>query len=295
MTTHPAHRGSILVEDAELIHQETWPDEQFVVRLKSPRIAAAAQPGSFVHLTCSDEIPMRRPLSLMRVDGAAGWIDILYKVHGDGLRALAKQPPGQVLSAMGPIGQPFKPTAARNNLVLIGGGVGIPPMVFLAEALAGEPEYVCRAFFGSELPFPFATARATAEMPGIDADTHKAMTLLNELGVASRLASQAGFDHVYAGFVTELARQYLATLSATALDETEIFACGPTPMLRATAALARDFKLPCQVSLEEYMACAVGGCAGCTVPVRTDAGVQMKRVCVDGPVFSAASVFPAET
>jgi dihydroorotate dehydrogenase electron transfer subunit len=70
----------------------------------------------------------------------------------------------------------------------------------------------------------------------------------------------------------------------------EIFACGPEPMLLAAAQLARDYSLPCQVSLEEFMACAVGGCAGCTVRVNTPSGPAMKRVCVDGPVFDAAMV-----
>ena len=78
----------------------------------------------------------------------------------------------------------------------------------------------------------------------------------------------------------------------TTRTATKIFTCGPTPMLKAVAALARDFSLPCQVSLEEFMACAVGGCAGCTVLVQTEAGPAMKRVCVDGPVFEAAAVFP---
>ena len=73
--------------------------------------------------------------------------------------------------------------------------------------------------------------------------------------------------------------------------EIEIFACGPHPMLEAVAGLAADYELPCQVSLEEFMACAVGGCAGCVVEVNTDQGPSMKRVCVDGPVFAAESVF----
>jgi len=71
-----------------------------------------------------------------------------------------------------------------------------------------------------------------------------------------------------------------------------VYACGPTPMLRAAAQVAQRFSVPCQVSLEEFMACAVGGCAGCAVPVATDRGVAMKRVCVDGPVFDANAVFP---
>ncbi len=73
---------------------------------------------------------------------------------------------------------------------------------------------------------------------------------------------------------------------------TQVFACGPTPMLKAVAKLAREFDLPCQVALEEYMACGIGGCAGCTVLLQTPDGPAMKRVCVDGPVFDARQVYP---
>ena len=90
--------------------------------------------------------------------------------------------------------------------------------------------------------------------------------------------------------MTVLADAYLNELSDAELARTEIFACGPTVMLRAVADLADRYDLPCQVSLEEFMACAVGGCAGCTVKINTPEGEAMKRVCVDGPVFQAASV-----
>jgi dihydroorotate dehydrogenase electron transfer subunit len=119
------------------------------------------------------------------------------------------------------------------------------------------------------------------------------MPLLEQWGVPSRLATLAGFAGCFDGFVTELARAWLAGLAPSALAETEIFACGPTPMLAATARLAREFCVPCQVALEEFMVCAVGGCAGCAVAVQTATGSAMKRVCVDGPVFEANSVFPA--
>ena len=291
--THPPHRGTILVEDAVVIEQVVWPDEQFVIRLKSPRIAARAEPGSFVHLTCDADIPMRRPLSLMHADAAAGTLDVLYKIHGEGLAALARQAPGTVLSCLGPIGKPFRANAERPLRVLIGGGVGIPPLVFFAEALAASNEEHTVAFLGSEIPFPFDIGKSTDALPGIDEHVSATMRFLDERNIPSRLASLAGYAGVYNGYVTELARLYLATLSADELARTELFSCGPTPMLKATAALARDFGLPCQVSLEEYMACAVGGCAGCTVPVTVDGTVSMKRVCVDGPVFEAQTVFPA--
>lgn len=117
------------------------------------------------------------------------------------------------------------------------------------------------------------------------------MTLLEDWGVASRLATLQGYAGCHNGYVTELARQWLEGQSAQNRSEIEIFACGPTPMLRSVAKLAQDFALPCQVSLEEYMACAVGGCAGCVVEVKTRSGSAMKRVCVDGPVFEASQVF----
>jgi dihydroorotate dehydrogenase electron transfer subunit len=118
------------------------------------------------------------------------------------------------------------------------------------------------------------------------------MPLLDGWGVPSRLASLAGFPGCFEGYVTDLAAAWLSSLDEPALAEVELFACGPTPMLQATARVARRFGVPCQVSLEEFMACAVGGCAGCAVPVVTDSGLAMKRVCVDGPVFDANAVFP---
>ena len=109
----------------------------------------------------------------------------------------------------------------------------------------------------------------------------------------SRLASLKGYPGCFQGYVTDLAAAWLAGLAPAARAEVAIYACGPTPMLAACAAVARRFGVPCQVSLEEFMACAVGGCAGCAVEVATADGPAMKRVCVDGPVFDAAAVFAA--
>ena len=116
------------------------------------------------------------------------------------------------------------------------------------------------------------------------------MPLLESWGVTARLTSLAGYAGCFDGYVTDLAARWLETLDEAALARTAIFTCGPTPMLRAVAALAERFSLPCQVSLEEFMACAVGGCAGCAVEIRTPEGPAMKRVCVDGPVFEASTV-----
>jgi dihydroorotate dehydrogenase electron transfer subunit len=284
-----AHRGTIFVEDAEVIDIEAWPGEQFIMRLVAPQCAARARAGSFVHVSCDPMLPMRRPLSLMRADPGSGVIELLFKIVGEGLALLAGRRPGERVSVMGPIGKPFAPSPGRRRPLLIGGGVGIPPMVFLAEAL-GPAARDGLVLMGSEIPFPFAPAASRIALEGLPEGVTAAMPLMEALGVPSRLASGAGFDGCYRGYVTELGREWLRSLDEAQLRQVEIFACGPTPMLKAAAALARDFSVPCQVSLEEFMACAVGGCAGCAVRINTPSGPAMKRVCVDGPVFDAAVV-----
>ncbi|MGA2366827.1 MAG: dihydroorotate dehydrogenase electron transfer subunit [Steroidobacteraceae bacterium] len=287
------HRGAILLEDASVVAHTQFAGDLHILRLRSPRCAARATAGSFVHLRCIDDLPMRRPLSIMRADATAGWIELLFKVTGAGTRALAQAQPPQVLSVLGPIGVGFTPHVERPRVLAIGGGVGIPPMIFLAEHLNGDANGSWKplVLMGSELPFPFRARPSTILVPGMPDEVIGCMPLLDQWSVPSRLASRAGFPGCFDGYVTELARVWLSSRSSSQLAETEIFACGPTPMLAASAQLAREFALPCQVCLEEFMACAVGGCAGCAVAVQTPAGPAMKRVCVDGPVFDAMAVF----
>jgi dihydroorotate dehydrogenase electron transfer subunit len=285
-------RGTIFLERARVISQVAHDAQQFVLRVAAPRCAAHAQPGSFAHVTCDAAIPMRRPLSIMRAGARAGWIEMLYKALGPGLHALAGRKVGEEVSVLGPIGRPFMPHPERPRTLLLGGGVGIPPMVFLAERLkAGGAAWKPLVLMGSEVPFPFRSRPSRLIVPGIPAGAIACMPLLEEWGVPCRLASRADLPGCFPGFVTELADAWLASLSAAELGEVEIFSCGPTPMLEASAQLARRYGVPCQVALEEFMACAVGGCAGCTVQVRTPQGPAMKRVCVDGPVFDAYTVF----
>ena len=193
---------------------------------------------------------------------------------------------------MGPIGMPFSPT--RPRALLLGGGVGLPPMVFLAKYLINSDAGDAHKPFvimGSEVPFPFKAQPSKIIVPGLPDGIIATMPLLEDWGVSCRLTSKQGYAGCFDGYVTDLARIWLTSLSEKQRNELEIFACGPHPMLESIAQLAKEFDLPCQVSLEEFMACAVGGCAGCTVEVNNDEGTCMKRVCVDGPVFDARHVF----
>jgi dihydroorotate dehydrogenase electron transfer subunit len=282
-----SNRNRIQVSECLILAHYHLAGEQHILTLSSEFIANNTKAGQFVHLQVSDVLAMRRPISIMSVDIENSTFDLLYKVIGEGTRQLSQRQIGEKLSVIGPIGNGFNLNKKKRPL-LIGGGVGMPPMIAIAQQIkVGD----CQPFviLGSEVDFPFESKVASN---GLDYQgATQTMPLLEDWGFECRLASLQGFEGVYQGYVTDLARVYLQGLSVDERAQIEIFACGPYPMLKAVAELAKEYNLACQVSLEEYMACAVGGCAGCVVEVQTDAGVAMKRVCVDGPVFDAKQVF----
>ncbi len=291
MNSHP-HRGTICLVDAQVISQRAYAGSQYRLRVHAPDAAGRAVPGSFAHITCDPAIPMRRPLSIMQTDADEGWLEFLYKPVGAGLARLATRRAGDRISLLAPIGRGFAPDPARPKVLAIGGGVGIPPMVFLARHLREHPVFSPLVLMGSELPYPFELQEAGLRVQGMPASAASSLGLLEGWGVPSRLASLAELPGTFRGYVTALAQLWLDALPASVLNEVQIAACGPEPMLRATADLARRFGLPCAIALEEFMACGVGGCAGCTVAIQTADGPAMKRVCVDGPVFDAREVYP---
>jgi dihydroorotate dehydrogenase electron transfer subunit len=294
LDTSRPHRGTIFLKDARVVSHEAFPGEQFILRVHAPECAERAVAGSFAHIRCDRDIPMRRPLSIMRANRATGEVDFLYKIVGAGLAALCRTEVGDNLSILGPIGNGFSPDKSRPRKLMLGGGVGIPPMVFLAEQLtqAGISLADSLVLMGSEVPFPFKQQRSAIQVIGIPASATDAMPDLEFLHVPSRLASLQGFDGCHNGYVTDLATEWLNSLTTAQVNEVEIFACGPEPMLEAAAKVSAKFNIPAQLCLEEFMACAVGGCAGCAVPVYTNGEMAMKRVCVDGPVFAANAIYP---
>jgi dihydroorotate dehydrogenase electron transfer subunit len=285
------HHATIFVEEAKILSHESFEGEQFLLRVRAPQCAAQAQPGSFAHLQCSPQRPLRRPISIMRTSATDGWVDFLYKRVGKGTGLLATRQVGESINIMGPIGKPFAIHPERPRPLLIGGGVGLPPMVFLAERIYQNKEINPFVILGSEVPFPFQPAPSQTLVTGIPQDVIATMPLLEDWGITNRLASLQGFPGCFNGYVTDLVRLWLDSLDTETHAQIEVFACGPHLMLEAVARLCREYDLPCQVSLEEYMACGVGGCAGCVVQVEEESGPAMRRVCVDGPVFDAKTVF----
>jgi len=282
------HRDTISVNDCQVLAHNQFEADQYIITLESKEIADSTRPGQFVHLSVSGMLAMRRPISVMSVDADNGTFDLLYKIVGEGTKQLADRRIGDVLSVIGPIGNGFELTDRKIPL-LIGGGVGMPPMIAIAQKIKDNAYYNPYVILGSEVPFPFEASQSS--LNGFNSSKFYTMPLLEEWRVPCGLASLQDYEGVYKGYVTDLAREYLDSLSSSDLKEVEVFTCGPNPMLEAVSKLSNEYNLPCQASLEEYMACAVGGCAGCVVEVATENGPAMKRVCVDGPVFDAKTVF----
>jgi len=283
-------RNTIFEEQAKVLAHITHPGEQFIMRVHAPKTAATAKPGQFVHLRVSPERALRRPISIMLTNPEKGTVDLLYKAIGEGTQLLSERKTGDQIAMLGPIGVPFDLSDTSKRYVLIGGGVGIPPMIFAADQLASN-NTDCIVFAGSEIEFPFALKPSTMLLPGVGGNAILSITSLEERGIACRLASNAGLYGCYDGHVPHLARDYLAALSAEERARCVLLSCGPHPMLHAVARVGREFDLPTYLSLEEHMACAIGGCAGCVVKTIEDGEEKYRRVCVDGPVF-AADILP---
>lgn len=286
------NKDIIFEEKAEIVDQVKFEADQFVTIVKAEKSSQTAKPGQFAFVECGGDTLLRRPLSYLRSSKEDGTVEFMYKTVGHGLESLSQLKKGDEIKIMGPIGNGFTIPSGKKSAILIGGGVGIPPVLFMGEEIKkinGGIDLV--AFFGSEIPFPFETCDSDLVMPGLDFSVNKSIDDMEKLGIPCRLSSQAGYEGCHLGYVTELAKSFIETLSDGEKTETIIYACGPESMLKAVAKLAKDDQLDCVLSLEEYMACAIGGCAGCTVRVLEDGHERMKRVCVDGPVFDAEQLY----
>lgn len=287
-------KNSIEIEDGKILERADFPDQQVIFRIQVKKIATRVQAGQFVQVECAPQLTLRRPISIMRANKNAGWIELAFKVVGKGTTELAKYQVGDKINLLGPIGKPFTTDLSHTKPLLIGGGIGMPPMVALADSLREiKGAYQPMIILGSESPFPFKPQPSKFLTPFFPDQVTGAMPLLEEWGFVSRLTSLVERPGHWQGYVTDLARMWLESLSEEQLKEVIIYSCGPHPMLEAVAKLADKFSIPCQVSLEEFMACGVGGCAGCVVEVDTANGKAMQRVCVDGPIFDAKQVFTA--
>jgi dihydroorotate dehydrogenase electron transfer subunit len=252
-------------------------DRTFRVRLDCPEIAGAIRPGQFVMLRLPNTTDplLSRPFALydtvLDAAGKPAGIDVVYLVVGKMTGRLVEVGVGENLEVWGPLGRPFLDVGASESVTLVAGGIGQTPFLAYARELLGT-----RGFGGDA---PRRRARKVALYYGVrTAALAAGVDDFRAAGVEVHLASDDGSLGAK-GFVTQL----LASHGKTG----PLVGCGPEPMLHALAKLARDWGVPCQVSLETPMACGVGICFSCVTKVQTPDGWDYRRVCVDGPVFDA--------
>ncbi len=250
--------------------------------LNAPDIARTVRPGQFVHVRCTNvnEPLLRRPFSIYRVKEEKRVIEILYKVIGKGTAILSKRRKDEELDIIGPLGTPFKIERGIKEAIIIGGGMGIASLYLLAEEISKHnKKTLVKVILG---------ARSKKLIIGKE-------DLIKLQGINLQIATEDG-SMGFRGLATELLRDSLKNISRNP-GLIYIYGCGPYPMLKEVAAISKGLGLPCQVSLEERMACGIGACMGCPIKVKSRYSIPQsqspfvyKLTCKDGPVFDADEV-----
>ena len=251
-------QGCYPILEKQAIAADTF---SFVIRC--PEVAAIAKPGQFVHILPKG-YGLRRPISIAGIDPAKGTLRIVFSIRGKGTDALAQMNPGDDIDMIAPLGHGFTIHPEAQHVALVGGGIGVPPMLPLAK------------IYGS---------RATA----ISGFRSFKQIILQEdfdaLGAQAICCTEDGSAGAVKGFVTGPLEQ----LISEGLDA--VYACGPMPMLKAVAEVCIRTNTWCEVSLEERMACGVGACLGCACRTKDVNGEErFLHVCKNGPVFKAEEV-----
>jgi dihydroorotate dehydrogenase electron transfer subunit len=245
-------------------------DNIFLMRFKpkEENMAKSAKIGQFVHIAIPDDHAMilRRPISINTVNVKDNTIDIVYQVVGSGTEKLAQLKQGDEIDALGPIGKGFDVALATEHALVVGGGVGVAPLLMLCEALK-EKKVNVDSFFG------FRSAGLVYQQKEFDA-------LCDSLTIATEDGTLG-----HAGYVTSFVE---ATIKQS--KPNIIYACGPTPLLKAIQVIALKHEVPCQLSLEQRMGCGIGSCLVCACKIKVGDGSTYKKVCKDGPVFKASEV-----
>jgi dihydroorotate dehydrogenase electron transfer subunit len=262
--------------DAAVVANRRLSAEYNVLSLAAPAIAASARPGQFVMIkTAAGQDPLlRRPFSIFEIlrdrTGEPSGISIFNKRIGAGTTVLTHVEPGTHLAVLGPLGRPFEPIDPPTEAWMIAGGVGLAPFVTLAAALVAR-KTAATLFYGARR-----------------ADELHCVALFEALDVRVVLATEDGSRGIRGRVTAPLD----SALSERPLGHpVKLFACGPTAMMRACAALAASHRRACDVSLEQVMGCGLGGCYSCVVLARGDHGPpHHTRTCIDGPVFDAQRV-----
>ena len=264
------------IQTCHILSNERFAGDVYRLKFFSEPIFRSAQPGQFVHIRTSAQSDplLPRPFSVHDIDPGSMSIEILFQLVGSGTRLLSSKLKGESIDVLGPLGRGFRIDPDRRRSVLVAGGIGIAPFPFSIRRLRET----------GHSAFAVAGWRTAGEIVGIEK--------IASFGVSVDVATEDG-SRGYSGTVTELLDFRLKAGAFGEESDFSLYACGPNAMLAKVVQLAHQYNVPCQVSLEEKMACGVGACSGCAVSVAENGNScpEYKLVCSDGPVFDMDEVY----
>lgn len=246
----------------QIVSKNSLAKDIYSIEIFCPEIAEIAQPGQFVHILPTG-FTLRRPISICDINKKTGTLNIVFIIKGDGTREIAKLNEGELIDMLAPLGHGFTINESFNKVVLIGGGIGTPPMLPIAKKY-GEKAVVISGFRS--------------------ADAVILQNNFKKTGAETILCTDDGTMGTK-GFVTEPLIELLDNGDVNA-----VYACGPTSMLKNVAAIANKKDIFCEISLEERMGCGVGACLVCACKTKKDGEEHFAHVCKNGPVFNAKEV-----
>ena len=262
----------------EVFENTCLTNDVFSLTIKCNEIAEKACSGQFIHIKCGDERLLRRPISICDVKD--GSVKVVFEAKGEGTRWLSKRCRGDRLDILGPLGNGFE--FPNGNIAVIGGGIGVPPMLFAAKSTKG-----------------MRIVKAAKEAKGHIPPENTNVTAILGFRDAARIILKDEFETMCDNVIIttdngSFGRHGAVTAPLAELLENggidAVLACGPRAMLSAVASMCSQHSVPCQVSLEERMGCGVGACMVCSCATVVDGEEHMSRVCKDGPVFDAGIV-----
>lgn len=247
--------------DAKILDNKQLSADVKELIVYAPQIAEQVMPGQFVQVKVAEGEPLlRRPISIASADAAKGTLSLIYRIIGKGTARLAELKVNDEVNCLGPLGNGFDLTCKRP--LLVGGGMGIAPLIFLAQQLRSETKEILMGGRNKDELFWQSMYENIVDAIHITTDDGSLGTKGFTITLLPKLLKQNVYDR--------------------------IFVCGPEIMMESVAKIAKAHDIPCQVSLEKHMACGIGACLSCTCESKN--GGKRKKVCTDGPVFWAGEV-----
>lgn len=258
----------------KLVNKEKLKDDIFKYSVESEEMCKLAKPGQFLEIKVlkGSEPLLRRPISIYNIDNDKNLLEFIFQVKGKGTIILSEVEVGQEIDIVGPLGNGGFDVKKYNNVAIIGGGIGVFPLYELTKRLGKNGTKNINTYLGFR--------------------NKDFVTLENEFSKVSSNLVITTDDGSYKekGFAINKLKEDIENTLGTENQIDIIFACGPLPMLKAVQQLSIEKNIPCQLSLEEKMACGLGVCLGCAVKLAGTEELQYKHVCKDGPVFWANEV-----